>query len=201
MPEFLVLGGDAAGRHHARQLGRAFGHDSIRVVESGWLDAIREWLALARRDDQLVPAPTMPHLLWRWLGGELGASPSPVPRGWSLPFEMPGDEGEIYLSAAAWTCPATCVEPPHCPVLHGPRDWDLATMIEERGRDLGYEPVVFRVLHYAAGVASIPAGALQDARGAGSDRLLVATSSHCHAAVGALERRLPGKLSSGSVGA
>ncbi len=201
MPEFLVLSGDAAGRHHARQLGRAFGSESVRVVEANWLDAIRDWLAHARPDDQLVPAPTMPHLLWRWLAGELGASPAPVPRGWSLPFEMPGTEGELYLSAAAWTCPATCIEPAHCPVLHGPRDWDLANLIEARARELGYEPVVFRVLHYAAGVASIPAGTLQDARRLGSEKLLVATSSHCHAAVGALVGRLPGKLSSGSVGA
>lgn len=201
MPEFLVLSGDAAGRHHASQLSRAFGSESVRVVEANWLDAIREWLIHARPDDQLVPAPTMPHLLWRWLAGELGASPVPVPRGWSLPFEMSGSEGELYLSAAAWTCPATCVEPAHCPVLHGPRDWDLGDLIEARARELGYEPVVFRVLHYAAGVATIPAGTLQDARRLGSERLLVATSSHCHAAVGALERRLPGKLSSGSVGA
>ena len=201
MPEFLVLSGDAAGRHHARQLGRAFGAESVRVVEANWPDAIRDWLAQARPDDQLVPAPTMPHLLWRWLACELGASPAPVPRGWSLPFEMPGREGELYLSAAAWTCPATCIEPAHCPVPHGPRDWDLAGLIEARARELGYEPVVFRVLHYAAGVASIPAGTLQDARRLGSERLLVATSSHCHAAVGALVRRLPGKLSSGSVGA
>ena len=139
----------------------------------------------------------MPHLLWRWLAGELGASAAEVPRGWALPFEVPGADGELYLSAAAWTCPATCVEPAHCPVLHGPKDWDLAGLIEGRARELGFEPVVFRVRHYAAGVATIPAAALQAALRTRASRLLVATSSHCHAAVGALLAPVPGKLSDG----
>ena len=197
MPEFLILGGDAATDHHARQLGIAFGADALRVVSADWQEAIRRWVPFAAPDDQLVPAPTMPHLLRRWLAAELGADLGLTPRGWGLPFEVAGKEGELYLSAAAWTCPATCVEPAHCPVLHAPRDWDLATVISSRARELGYEPVVFRVYHYAAGVATIPASALQAALGARAPRLLVATSSHCHAAVGALLAPLPGKLSDG----
>ena len=192
MPELLVLGGDTAAEHHVRQLTRALGPGSIRVVSSNWTEAIREWVPRAAPEDQLVPAPTMPHLLWEWLGTELGATPGPVPRGWRLPFEAPGPAGEVYLSAAAWTCPATCVEPGHCPALHAPRDWDLADLIEERALELGYTPIVFRVSHYAAGVASIPASALQAARHAAGLRLLVATSSRCHAAVGVLLRTLTG---------
>jgi hypothetical protein len=139
----------------------------------------------------------MPHLLRRWLAAELGAAPAPTPGGWGLPFEVAGPEGELYLSAAAWTCPATCVEPAHCPVLHAARDWDLAGIIAERARELGYEPVVFPVLHYAAGVATIPAAVLQAALRVRGPRLLVATSSHCHAAIGALLAPPPGKLSDG----
>ncbi len=197
MPEFLILGGDAAATYHARQLGLAFGSAALRVVDSDWQEAIRAWVPTAAPDDQLVPAPTMPHLLRRWLAAELGASAAETPGGWGLPFEVAGADGELYLSAAAWTCPATCIEPAHCPVLHAPRDWDLAGIIAARSRELGYEPVVFRVKHYAAGVATIPAAALQAALGTSARRLLVGTSSHCHAAVGALLAPLPGKLSSG----
>jgi hypothetical protein len=193
----MILGGDSAGAHHARQLGRTFGNASLNLVDRDWEAAIRAWVPVAAPDDQLVPAPTMPHLLWRWLAAELGAAAAEVPRGWGLPFEVPGAAGELYLSAAAWTCPATCIEPDHCPVLHGPRDWDLAAMIEERARELDFEPVVFRVRHYAAGVATIPAAALQAALGTRASRLLVATSSHCHAAVGALRAPVAGKLSDG----
>jgi hypothetical protein len=197
VPEFLILGGDAAAVHHARQLGLAFGSSALRVVDSDWQEVIRRWVPSAAPDDQLVPAPTMPHLLRRWLAAELGADFGVTPRGWGLPFEVAGEEGELYLSAAAWRCPATCVEPAHCPILHAPRDWDLATIIISRARDLGYEPVVFRVYHYAAGVATIPASALQAALEARAPKLLVATSSHCHAAVGALLAPVPGKLSDG----
>ena len=192
-----MLVGDAAGAYHARQLGAAFGLASLRVVDAGWDEALRQWVHSAAPDDQLVPAPTMPHLLRRWLAFELGAVPAATPRDWGLPFEAAGTEGELYLSAAAWTCPATCIEPAHCPVLHGPRDWDLAAIISARAVELGYEPVVFRVRHYAAGVATISAAALQAALGVRARRLLVATSSHCHAAVGALQAPLPGKLSDG----
>jgi hypothetical protein len=197
VPEFLVLGGDAAADHHARQLGIAFGSTSLRRVDSNWEEAIAQWVPRAAPDDQLVPAPTMPHLLRRWLAAELGALPAATPAGWGLPFEVAGAEGELYLSAAAWTCPATCVEAAHCPVLHAPRDWDLAAVITDRAVELGFTPVVFRVHHYAAGVATIPAAALQSALRTRARRLLVATSSHCHAAVGALLAPLPGKLSDG----
>jgi hypothetical protein len=197
VPEFLVLGGDAAADHHVKQLATAFGPAALRVVDADWQEAIRAWVPRAAPDDQLVPAPTMPHLLRRWLAAELGATATETPTGWGLPFELAGSEGEVYLSAAAWTCPATCIEPAHCPVLHGPRDWDLAGVISDRARELGYEPIVFRVDHYAAGVATIPAAALQAALRTRAPRLLVATSSHCHAAVGALLAPLAGKLSDG----
>src|ERR1700694_2798496 len=109
VPEFLILGGDLASEHHARQLGSAFGRSSLRVVLADWETAIREWVPRAAPDDQLVPAPTMPHLLRRWLAAELGTAVAETPRGWGLPFEVAGSEGEVYLSVAAWTCPATCV--------------------------------------------------------------------------------------------
>ncbi|MDQ6691217.1 MAG: hypothetical protein M3Z13_00470 [Candidatus Dormibacteraeota bacterium] len=195
VPQVLVLGGDSAGDFHARTLVRALGTKAVRVVTSHWLEAIREWIPRAEPGDQLVPAPMMPHLLWRWLGEEIGAVPASAPRGWGLPFEVPGPEGELYLSAAAWRCPATCIEPAHCPILHGPRDWDLAQIIDGRARELGFEPAVFAVRTYTAGIGSVPAASLQAAREITACRILVATTSHCHAAVGALVRSDAVKLS------
>ena len=187
MPELLVLGGDRAGDYHARRLRRA-GAGEVRLVTSDWAAVLRRWLASASPDDQVVPGPLMPHLLWEWLAGELGAVPSPAPRGWDLPYEREGSSGELYLSVAAWVCPATCVEPATCPAILAPRAWDLADLIEARARAEGLQPAVFRCLQYAGGVGTISAGALQAAaqEGLGSAGTLVATSSYCHAAVGCL---------------
>ncbi|HKF77410.1 MAG TPA: hypothetical protein VE953_09295 [Terriglobales bacterium] len=215
----VIVGGGCYGCYHARQLlkavraGRLRGQrlvvvdhsaacaasrefadaPEVSVVEADWLAFLREWLAdgQAGSEDQVIPAPLAPHLLWEWLACELGAEQVPAPSGWRLPYEVAGRAGERYLSAAGWTCPATCVEPAHCPALHAPRDWDLADVIEERARDLGYRPAVFRCVHLAYGVGGVQARELLAAREAadgrgGDGRVLVATSSRCHAAVGAL---------------
>ena len=192
----LVIGGDRFGEYHARQLRRGVASGAlpasavVEVLSSDWLSGLRAWLRQAGPDDHLVPAPLMPHLAWEWLGGELGRSFAEPPTGWSLPFELESG-GAVYISAAAWTCPATCIEPSHCPVLHAPRDWDLGDVILARALELGYEPAVFRCLHLAMGVGTVPAPALLEARsrlGASDGRrsALVATSSRCHAAVGVL---------------
>ena len=204
----VVIGGGRFGTYHARQLLRAGFTDSVTVVDrdptclafntlpveavvSDWLSFLRSWLSGPAQADHLVPAPLAPHLLWEWLGAELpGSSFEAPPRGWGLPYEVAGPGLELYLSAAAWRCPATCVEPAHCPALHGPRNWDLSAMIEAEAIRRGLHPAVFRCVHFAGGVGTIPARSLITARerlrGAGSGRALVATSSHCHAAVGVL---------------
>ena len=124
-------------------------------------------------------------------------APVPAPEGWRLPYEVPGPDGVRFLSAAGWVCPSTCIEPDHCPALHAPRDWDLSVLIERRAVELGWEPAVFRCLHLTHGVGTVPAASLLAARervaalppGA---RVLVATSSRCHAAVGGLAVRASG---------
>jgi len=212
--ELVVIGGGHVGAYHARQLLKASGRrefegevtvvdrdescrafvelrGEVKPVVSEWLPFLRMWLASAGEDDLIVPAPVAPHLTWQWLGLELRGQAADVPRSWGLPYEHPGLTGELYLSAAAWRCPATCIEPAHCPVLHGPRDWDLGDIIEERALAYGYLPAVFRCLHFAGGVGAVAVGDMLVAR----DRLasapagsvaLVALSSRCHAAVGAL---------------
>jgi hypothetical protein len=212
--ELVVIGGGHVGAYHARQLLKARRRrefeaevivvdrdascpafeelrDEVKPVVSDWLPFLRVWLGSAGKDDLIVPAPVAPHLTWQWLGLELRGQTVDVPRSWGLPYEHPGLTGELYLSAAAWRCPATCIEPAHCPVLHGPRDWDLGDIIEERALAYGYLPAVFRCLHFAGGVGAVAVGDMLVAR----DRLasapagsvaLVALSSRCHAAVGAL---------------
>jgi hypothetical protein len=189
----LVVVDRSAACRAARELADA---PEVSVVAADWLAFLRSWLAGgAGPGDQVIPAPLAPHLLWEWLAAELGGERVPPPRDWRLPYEAPGRSGEVYLSAAGWTCPATCVEPAHCPALHAPRDWDLADLIEARARDLGWWPAVFRCVHLAHGVGGIGVGALVEAREgarAAGRRVLVATSSRCHAAVGALRLRASG---------
>ncbi|HEV2033043.1 MAG TPA: hypothetical protein VGU71_02405 [Candidatus Dormibacteraeota bacterium] len=213
----VVIGGGQAGSYHARQLLKSVrrGEVSGRVIVvdrdegcqafttiraeiepavSDWLPFLRGWLATAGMSDRLVPAPVAPHLTWEWLAAELGASRADPPRGWGLPYEKPGSTGELYLSAAAWRCPATCVEPAHCPALHGPRDWNLGDLIADRATAFGYEPAVFRCVHLAGGVGAVPAGDLLEAcnrlaSAPSGKRALVALSSRCHAAVGDLSLR------------
>jgi hypothetical protein len=210
-----VIGGGCYGSYHARQLLKAVragrlpgerllivdrdpacaagrelaGAPEVALVTADWLDFLTRWLPGAAPDDRVIPAPFAPHLLWEWLAGELAADRMAPPRGWRLPYEQPGAAGELFLSAAGWTCPATCVEPAHCPALHAPRDWDLADTIEERAAALGYRPAVLRCLQVANGVGGVRVGDLVAAarESAGDARpVLVATSSRCHAAVGAL---------------
>ncbi|MBO0708084.1 MAG: hypothetical protein J2P43_15160 [Candidatus Dormibacteraeota bacterium] len=212
----VVIGGGEVGCYHARRLRRGVergevrgpvvvvdrspaarcvaefdGDPLVRVVRAEWSAFLGSWLGQADPADSLVPAPFQPHLLWTWLASELDLVPAPAPAGWALPYEVAGSEGTRFLSAAAWRCPATCVEPAHCPVLHGPRDWDLGDLLTQGALARGYEPAVFRCLHLAQGIGAIPVREILEARERcrrAGDEVLVATTSRCHAAVGALAR-------------
>jgi hypothetical protein len=211
-----VIGGGCFGTYHTRQVlkavragrlpgeqllvvdrnpdcavARTLGSEpEVALFTDDWLAFLRVWLPEASPADHIVPNPLAPHLLWEWLAAELDCVELEAPRDWGLPYEWPGGQGEVFLSAAAWVCPTTCVEPAHCPALHAPRDWDLADLIEARAVELGYVPLVLRCLHLASGVGTIPVAEVLAARdrARGTERALVATSSRCHAAVGALGR-------------
>jgi len=212
----VVIGGGQAGTYHATQLLKAIRSGRLRgerllVVDrdarcrafaelgglpevgcelAGWSEFLSEWLPRASAGDHLVPAPWAPHLLSDWLTAALGARAAEPPRGWRLPYEV-AVEGTVYLSAAAWGCPATCVEPAHCPALHAPRDWDLAELIEAEARGRGYQPAVFRLAHLAGGVSTISVrqirSILEALRPMPQADVLVGTSSRCHAAVNAIQ--------------
>jgi hypothetical protein len=211
-----VIGGGQVGTYHARQLlkgvrsgrlagerlllvdrdarCRAFrelgGQPEVVTETADWSQFLREWLPRASDGDQLVPTPWAPHLLCEWLAGAVGARSTAPPRGWRLPYEVVVGS-TLYLSAAAWRCPATCVEPAHCPALHGPRDWDLGDLIEAEALERGYHPVVLRLVQLANGVAGISvreiAGTAPLLRPLAQEKALVATSSKCHAAVNAIQ--------------
>jgi hypothetical protein len=212
----VVIGGGQIGTYHARQLlkgirsgrlegeqlllvdrdagCRAFrelgGLPEVEIETADWSRFLREWLPRAAGGDQLVPTPWAPHLLYEWLAGELGARSASPPRGWRLPYEVVVGT-TLYLSAAAWRCPATCVEPAHCPALHGPRDWDLGDVIEAEAWERGYQAAVLRLVQLANGVAGISVREITR-RGAflrplTQCKALIATSSKCHAAVNAIQ--------------
>jgi hypothetical protein len=211
-----VIGGGQVGTYHARQLlkgvrsGRLPGERLLLVDRdpdcpafrelgglaevltetADWSEFLSAWLPRASAGDRLVPTPWAPHLLSDWLADALGARPMAPPRGWRLPYEV-AVGSTLYLSAAAWTCPATCVEPAHCPALHGPRDWELGDLIEEVARARGYLSVVFRLVHLAGGISAISVreitAAVQLLRPLTQAQVLVGTASRCHAAVNAIQ--------------
>jgi hypothetical protein len=213
LPSFVVISGGAAGSFYVRQLLRATAAGRLQaervvvvdrdplcaarahrdprvefaVADWGdWLDA--QLLALSA-GDQLVPYHWAPHLLFEWLRREAARAGLDVvglggPRGLGLPYERDTQSGDRALSYATWPCPPACIEPGLCPHTRGPRDWSLAGRLSAAsGRD---EPLVFRSLHYAYGVATIPVAEIQRARErllsphAAERRFVVSTASHCH---------------------
>jgi hypothetical protein len=163
------------------------------------------WLArnLARMDPraQLVPYHWAPHLLLGWIEDELRSAGFSTARSGGLrarglPHEETTRAGDRALSHASWTCPPLCNEPALCPHTRGPRDWSLAEDLEAvNDFDRG---VILRCLHLLYGVGTIPVGAIHDAREgllegarARHSRILVATSSHCHALASVLEVAAP----------
>ena len=216
-----VIGGGQVGTYHARQLLKAIrsgrlpgeellvvdrdpgcqafreleGAGEVSAVRADWEEFLRRWLTEASDRDSMIPPPWAPHLLGDWVRRQTGAVEEPPPRGWRLPYEVVSG-ATLYLSAAAWLCPATCVEPAHCPALHAPRDWDLGDLIEAGARERGYLPLVFRLAHLGGGVAAVPAREIRDAalalREGAPGPALVATSSRCHAAVAGIRTSTSG---------
>lgn len=164
---------------------------SLAVSDWGaWLDGGLDALPSGA---QLVPYHWAPHLLREWLerqvrrqGGEAVRGGAVTPHG--MPWESDLPSGDRALSYATWTCPPTCIEPSLCPHTRGPKNWSLAAdLLRARAADPWDERIVFRALHLAWGVGTIPVAAILAARdrvvaGIATPRLyLVATSSHCHA--------------------
>lgn len=172
-----------------------------------WFDAYlsraAEYSAESDRD-AVVPSPLMPHLMFEWVlerarsrWPALAVEQLPLDRVPSTPWARAGGDGTMYVSFATWECPINCVEPARCPHTRGARDWSLPVALRrdaDAWRASG-EPIsgphVFRVTHRAYGVGMLDVAdvvaadrALGEAGTRGPAELLVATTSHCHGAVG-----------------
>lgn len=151
-------------------------------------------------DDAIVPTPLMPHLMADWLmravrhewpgrAVALAALPGAV----GTPYESSGPDGTRYLSFADWICPVHCIEPLTCPVIRGPRTWELADTVTAYARAEGLAgSAIFLCRHQTFGVGMFfrreALAALEVVRAAGPRELgvVVGTVSRCHGAVSVL---------------
>lgn len=176
-----------------------------------WAEYLREFLAepapaAGDPDDAVVPSPLMPHLFAEWLCGAARArwpgrsvtlDAPELPFG--TPYDATGPDRVRYVSFADWICPTHCVEPLTCPMIKGPRTWEMGEAFAEYARRLGRTdpirgPALFTTRHHAYGVGLIHAAEIRRSRalldeaggsGAPAD-LLVGTVSACHGAASLL---------------
>ncbi|MGH7559825.1 MAG: hypothetical protein ACRENB_02270 [Gemmatimonadales bacterium] len=181
----------------------------LRTVE--WHAGLREFLDTpapppGEPDDAVVPSPLMPHLFAEWLAERAHAHwpdrPARLvtpPEPFGTPYDAVGPDGVRYVSFADWICPTHCVEPLVCPMIRGPRTWEMGDAFGDYARRLAGRgavagPALFTTRHHAYGVGMIHAreiraglALLADA-GASRDPidLLIGTVSACHGAASLL---------------
>jgi hypothetical protein len=179
-----------------------------------WTLVVREWESFLAEfvsrpapapgepDDAVVPSPLMPHLFAEWLlaearhewPGRLVSLQQPKPS-FGTPYDAVGPDGVRYVSFADWICPTHCVEPLTCPVIRGPRTWEMGDAFREYARRLAREgrtagPALFTTRHHAYGVGMIHAAEIRESRAlleeagrSGEETvLLIGTVSACHGA-------------------
>lgn len=199
-------------RNPACRMSRQQGNDAgPTLVLRDWDDFLAEWLADDARDapgppDVIVPSPLMPHLMYRWLLRRARerwpgrrVETRPVPQGPGTPYDTSGPDHTRYVSFADWICPTHCIEPANCPVIRGPRTWEMAHALERLLPRLASGtpvagPVLLRCRHTVFGVGTFPAAEVRrgdrlvaevGARG-GEVEVLVGTISSCHGALNLL---------------
>ena len=193
---------------------RELGETSDRqFVTSDWTTFFDEWLSHAPRtthhgsDDQIVPSPHMPHLMFEWVlrrargrWPNRAVSVEPVPGDFPTPYDRPGADHTRYVSWADWICPTHCIEPALCPAIGAPRTWEMGDTVREladRLRAAGRAvqgPALFVCKHQVFGVGMFSADAVREGDAlveeAGSTsaqaEILVGTISSCHGALNLL---------------
>ena len=197
-------------RDPACQLARELPPDPGReLVVAEWDDFLNRYLVQTGNpgpDDVIVPSPLMPHLMYQWLvrrsrerwpGRVVENRPiAPSPR---TPYDATAPDHTRYISFADWVCPVHCVEPALCPVIKGPRTWEMAEALERLALRLGRTsptagPVLFQCRHTVFGVGTFSVEAVRNGdrlvEQAGSSGeptdILVGTISSCHGAVNLL---------------
>jgi len=184
-------------------------------VMSDWTAFFDEWLSDAprttpdAREDQIVPSPHMPHLMFDWVLRRARArwpqraiSVEPVPGTVPTPYDRAGADQTRYVSWADWVCPTHCIEPALCPAIGAPRSWEmsdtvhaLADQLRAGGRPV-QGPALFVCQHQVFGVGMFAAEAVragdrlvEEAGARGPAEVLIGTISSCHGALNLL--RLP----------
>jgi len=186
------------------------GDRSRELVVQDWDEFFDEYLRRAaeptsRRAAEpsvIVPSPLMPHLMYQWLLRRARerwptrvVESRPLSEGPGTPYDVSSPDLVRYVSFADWICPTHCTEPSRCPVIRGPRTWEMREAIEELAIRLRMPaPILFECRHqvFAVGsfsVAEVVAGdrvvAEAGSRGEETD-LLVGTVSACHGAINLL---------------
>ena len=185
-----------------------------RFVTADWSAFFDDWLADAprtthdARDDQIVPSPHMPHLMFEWVLRRArqrwpgrAVSVVSVPGTLATPYDRPSGTSDQtrYVSWADWICPTHCIEPALCPAIGAPRTWEMADTVRalaEQLRAAGRPvsgPALFVCKHQVFGVGMFSADAVRAgdqlvaAAGAAAEaEVLVGTISSCHGAVNLL---------------
>jgi len=156
--------------------------------------------------DHWVPSPLSPHLIFEAFKRAAGDSPAvagatPVKEATVKfiaakfeeklppPIRIPLASGDQALSFAEWVCPVNCIEPPRCPAIQAPRDWDMKPCLEAAIEPApGRSTHVLQCRHFVHGVGTIQMRDIvreyrkfQSAlRGGDCRELVVATTSGCH---------------------
>jgi hypothetical protein len=156
----------------------------------------------SRPPSVIVPSPLMPHLMYQWLVRRARkrwptrvVESRPLSEGPGTPYDVTSPDLVRYVSFADWICPTHCTEPSRCPVIRGPRTWEMREAIEDLAARLRMPaPILFECRHqvFAVGsfsVSQVVAGdrfvAEAGSRGEETD-LLVGTVSACHGAINLL---------------
>ena len=194
-----------------RELGEA---PDRTFVASEWTTFFDEFLTVGPSgrpaDDQIVPSPHMPHLMFEWVLRRArerwparAVSVVPVPGEIPTPYDRASAGGDQtrYISWADWICPTHCIEPAQCPAIGAPRTWEMAetvTALAENLRAAGRPvngPALFVCKHQVFGVGMFAAEAVRAgdrlvaaAGDAGAEaEVLIGTISSCHGALNLLQ--------------
>jgi hypothetical protein len=204
----LVVDRDA----HCRAARELTPDPARELVVEEWADFFDRFLdpggptASAATPDAIVPSPLMPHLMHEWLVRRARAlwpgrvvESRPVDAAMGTPYDRLAPDGTRYVSFADWLCPVHCIEPSICPVIDGPRTWEMSDAVADLTDQLGRSrrtagPILFVCRHrvYGVGMFDVSAviGGARSVADAGASGeavdVVVGTVSSCHGAVSLL---------------